>query len=93
MEHKTTKENLEGMTLKQKINHIWYYYRLHIIGSIVLIGMVTSFIYTSMNSKIPVLNVTLLGKYADAAKIETLQNKATLKLVNDPKNKKWTCYT
>ena len=88
MEHKTTKENLEGMSLKNKISHIWYYYRFHIIGSVVVIAMIASFISTSINAKIPVLNITLLGRYSDSTKVEILQNKATLKLVNDPKNKK-----
>ena len=75
------------MTSKQKTEYIWEYYKFHIIGSILLIAFVTSFVVDVMRSKETVLNITLLGNVIVPDKIEELQNKATSELVNDPKNK------
>jgi hypothetical protein len=87
VEHKSTREKMAGMSRKEKVHYIWYYYKMHIIGSLLLIVAVTSFIVDTLNNKEVLLNVTLMGKYVNSEKLETLQTKTTEDLVKDPKNK------
>jgi hypothetical protein len=87
MEHKSTREKMAGMTRREKIDYIWHYYKIHIIGSILLIAFIASFVVDVMRSKEVVLNVTLLGHYVDLNKKEELQNRINDELVNDPNNK------
>jgi hypothetical protein len=87
VEHKSTREKMAGMSRKEKVHYIWYYYKIHIIGSILLIMAVTSFIVDAVNTKDVLLNVTLMGKYVDSEKLESLEKKTTEELVKDPKNK------
>ena len=44
---KSQKDILKGMTAKQKAEHIWEYYKLHIIGGVTVLAIVLSFIYSS----------------------------------------------
>lgn len=88
MEHMSTKQKLKDMNTKQKLEFIWDYYKFHIIGTIVIIAIITSFTVDIMNNKETVLNMTFLGDYMDSDLRETLQNKATSQLVKDNQNKK-----
>jgi hypothetical protein len=89
MEHKSTREKMANMTRREKFNYIKEYYKFHIIGSLVLLAIITSFVVEARNKKEPVLNVTLTGAYVDNQKLQDLQDKATATLIKDnPKNKK-----
>lgn len=87
MEHLSTREKMQGMSSKQKANYIWYYYKFHFIGAIVLICMIISFIVSAANSKTSALGVTLMGSYADTNKLDELKNRAEDALIKDNKKK------
>jgi ABC-type glycerol-3-phosphate transport system substrate-binding protein len=89
MEHKSTREKMADMTTREKFNYIKEYYKFHIIGTLVLIAIVTSFVVEARNKKEPILNVTMMGNYVDNQKLQELQEKATASLIKEnPKNKK-----
>lgn len=88
MEHMSTKQKLKDMNKKQKIEFIWDYYRFHIIGTIILIAIVTSFTMDIMNRKETVLNVTILGEYLDTDRKDVLEKKAASELIKEEQDKK-----
>lgn len=89
MEHKSTREKMADMTTREKFSYIKEYYKFHIIGTLVLIAIVTSFVVEAKNKKEPVLNVTMMGSYIDNQKLQDFQDKATAALIKDnPENKK-----
>lgn len=88
MEHMSTKQKLKDMNTKQKFEFIWDYYRFHIIGTIIIIAIVTSFTIDIIKSKETILNITALGEYMDMDRKEILENKVNAELIKDEQNKK-----
>lgn len=48
-EFKEEREALKRGTPKQKLAYFWYYYKWHVIISVIIIGMLVSFIYQFVN--------------------------------------------
>lgn len=88
MEHMSTKQKLKDMNTKQKFEFIWDYYRFHIIGTIIIIAIVTSFTIDIIKSKETILNITALGEYMDMDRKDILENKVNAELIKDEQNKK-----
>ena len=59
-EFKEEREALKNGTPKQKLAYFWYYYKWHVIISIVVIAMVGSFIYQYVNRKDTAFEAVLL---------------------------------
>lgn len=60
-EFKEEREALKNGTPKQKFSYFWYYYKWHVIISVIIIGMLVSFIYQYVNRKDTVFNAVLLN--------------------------------
>lgn len=60
-EFKEEREALKNGTPKQKIAYFWYYYKWHVIISVVVIAMVASFIYQYANRKEQAFYTVLLN--------------------------------
>lgn len=60
-EFKEEREALKNGTPKQKFSYFWYYYKWHVIISVIIIGMLISFIYQYVNQKDTVFNAVLLN--------------------------------
>ena len=60
-EFKEEREALKNGTPKQKLAYFWYYYKWHVIISVIIIGMLVSFIYQYVNRKDTVFNAVLLN--------------------------------
>jgi hypothetical protein len=89
MEHKSTREKMLGMSKKEKMKYIWEYYKYHIVGTLVGIGIIVSIASGMMNQQQSIIGVTIMGKYVDSDKLTELQNQAGNDLIKDnPKNKK-----
>ncbi|SHH79338.1 hypothetical protein [Clostridium grantii] len=56
------------MTNKQKREYIWDYYKLPIIGGIILISIVVSVVNSMVNGEIYAFNLTVIGGYLDTEK-------------------------
>jgi len=50
---RTEKKKLKEMTLKEKIGYIWEYYRMHIIGAVIVVIVAGSIINGIMNPPVP----------------------------------------
>ena len=67
----------KALTKKEKIEHIWEYYRFHIIGSIIGIFFIANMLVTVFGPKPPepVANVVIAGSYVgDDEKIDQFRN-------------------
>lgn len=60
-EFKEEREALKNGTPKQKLAYFWYYYKWHVIISVIIIGMLVSFIYQYANRKDTAFNAVLLN--------------------------------
>ena len=60
-EFKEEREALKNGTPKQKLAYFWYYYKWHVIISVIVIGMIVSFIYQYTNRKDTAFNAVLLN--------------------------------
>jgi len=59
----TFKEATANMTSKEKINYIWEYYKLHILGSIAAIVLVVSIMHTILTQVDTHLHITFLSGF------------------------------
>jgi hypothetical protein len=78
---------MENMTFKEKADHIWTYYRLHIIGTILLVLFVGSIISGIVNKKDYVLDISLLGSSVNNEKIDAFQQDITRTIIGNDKKK------
>lgn len=80
--------DLKGMSKKKKAEYIWEYYKLHIIGVLVLICIIASFIHGQITKVDYVFNLTMLGNTVDTNKLTDLETKLTKVVVKDGDTKK-----
>ncbi len=80
--------DLKGMSKKKKAEYIWEYYKLHIIGVLVVICIIASFIHGQITKVDYVFNLTMLGNTVDTSKMTDLESKLTKVVVKDGDKKK-----
>lgn len=71
------------MSPKERMAYIWDYYKFHIIGTIVAIMVLISFISSIGGKKEVVLNMTIIGQGVNTEGVAELQEHLTNKLVQD----------
>ncbi|HHX60392.1 MAG TPA: hypothetical protein GX707_06605 [Epulopiscium sp.] len=56
----------QKLTKKEKVEHIWEYYRFHILGGIIVVFMLSSLLFEIFGPQPPkpVVNVVIMGMYA-----------------------------
>jgi hypothetical protein len=74
---------LAPMSPKERMAYIWDYYKFHIIGTIVAIILIISFISSIGGKKEVVLNMTIVGQGVNTEAVVQLQEQLTNKLVQD----------
>jgi hypothetical protein len=74
---------LAPMSPKERMAYIWEYYRFHIIGTIVAIVLLISFISSIGGKKEVVLNMTIIGQGVNTEGVVQIQEHLTNELVND----------
>ncbi|GAA0181224.1 hypothetical protein SH2C18_37840 [Clostridium sediminicola] len=80
--------DLSKMTKKQKREYIWDYYKLHIIGSLIVIIVVGSFIHNMITAKEYEFNVSVIGGYLSADEINEIDEEITSLIYGENENKK-----
>lgn len=80
--------DLKNMTRKQKIEYIWDYYKIHIIGGLFLIILLVSFIHGQITKVEYVANLTILTPVGDNVKLEEAEKELTNVVVKDGDKKK-----
>lgn len=76
---------MENMTTREKVEHIWYYYKIHIIAGIIGLVLLSNLVYSIATNKTCVLNVTLLGQYINTEKVEMMETEMISKFIDNPK--------
>jgi hypothetical protein len=86
-EKQQMKQNIKAilapMSPKERIAYIWDYYKFHIIGTIVAIILLISFMSSIGGKKEVVLNMTIIGQGVNTEGVVQLQEQLTNKLVQD----------
>ena len=80
--------DLKGMSKKKKAEYVWEYYKLHIIGSLVLICVIGSIIHSQITKVDYVFSLTMLGNTVDTNKKTDLETQLTKVVVSDGDTKK-----
>jgi hypothetical protein len=80
--------DLKGMSKKKKAEYIWEYYKLHIIGILVVISIIVSLVHSQITKVDYVFNLTMLGNTVNTDKVTDLQSKLTSVVVKDGDTKK-----
>ncbi|MEK6263486.1 MAG: hypothetical protein N2B06_01685 [Clostridium sp.] len=75
--------DLKSMSKKKKAEYIWDYYKLHIIGTLVIISIVGSLIHSQLTKIDYVFNLTMIGNGIDATMKSNLENKLTSVVVKE----------
>lgn len=81
------KTRLKGMNRKEKIEHIWDYYRLPIIGTIVAIIVIYATVSQMMSNKTPILTVVTFDGYVNPDKSEDMCKKLQKDLLKNTNSK------
>ncbi|MDR2590340.1 MAG: hypothetical protein LBC71_05080 [Oscillospiraceae bacterium] len=70
------REKLREMNLKEKIDYIWSYFNLHIIGVILVLAVIVGIVYTRYISPPPstILSITWYTQYPRNTEVETLRD-------------------
>jgi hypothetical protein len=74
---------LAPMSPKERMAYIWEYYKFHIIGTIVAIVLLISFISSIGGKKEVVLNMTIIGQGVNTEGVVQIQEHLTNEFVND----------
>ncbi|HHW58297.1 MAG TPA: extracellular solute-binding protein [Clostridia bacterium] len=82
------KDWFKNMTVREKVEYIWDYYKVHIIIGILVIYLLGTFTSSVLNRKEYVLNIAFVGKYMDFDRLNEFSKEVTKELVGDPSGKK-----
>jgi len=80
--------DLKGMSKKKKVEYIWEYYKLHIIGVLVVICIIASLVHGQITKVDYVFNLTMLGNTVDTNKMTDLETQLTKIVVSNGDKKK-----
>lgn len=83
MYEKSVKENLSTMNFKEKFSYLLYYYKFHLIGILIAVLVVGSFIYSEINKKDIYLNVAYVGSSISTETYEDVSNNLNASLLPD----------
>ena len=71
------------MSKKEKVEYIWEYYKLHIIGVLAITFMVGSLIYSQITKVDYVFNLTMIGNMVDGNKRTDLEKQLTSMVIKE----------
>ncbi|MCJ7688715.1 MAG: hypothetical protein MUO60_05270 [Clostridiaceae bacterium] len=80
--------DLKSMSKKKKAEYIWDYYKLHIIGALVVICIVGSMIHSRITKVEYVFSLTTIGTVVDQNKKNELEKQLTSIVVKDGETRK-----
>lgn len=76
-------EMQKSMTFKEKIDYLWYYYKLHFIIFLFATISVTYLISGTVNSKEAALNVVFIGESFNTEQLNQLNEKLDQELISE----------
>lgn len=81
----TLREGLANKTFMEKLDYIWTYYKLHIIGFLVLFLFVGSYISNLINRQEVYCNITYVGNSINAQELEPIKDTLSDTLLQNKK--------
>lgn len=79
------REGLANKTFIEKLDYIWTYYKLHILGTLILIFFVGSYISAQINRQDVYCNITYVGNSINVEELTPAKNKLNDILLNNNK--------
>lgn len=79
------REGLANKTFIEKLDYIWTYYKLHILGTLILIFFVSSYISAQINRQDVYCNITYVGNSLNVEELTPAKNKLNDILLNNNK--------
>ena len=79
------REGLANKTFIEKLDYIWTYYKLHILGTLILIFFVGSYISAQINRQDVYCNITYVGNSINVEDLTPTKNKLNDILLNNNK--------
>jgi len=79
------REGLANKTFIEKLDYIWTYYKLHILGTLILIFFVGSYISDQINRQDVYCNITYVGNSINVEDLTPTKNKLNDILLNNNK--------
>jgi len=79
------REGLANKTFIEKLDYIWTYYKLHILGTLILIFFVGSYISAQINRQDVYCNITYVGNSLNVEELTPAKNKLNDILLNNNK--------
>jgi hypothetical protein len=79
------REGLANKTFIEKLDYIWTYYKLHILGTLILIFFVGSYISAQINRQDVYCNITYVGNSINVEELNPAKNKLNDILLNNNK--------
>jgi hypothetical protein len=73
---------LKGMSFKEKVSYVWYYYKIHILSTIVLLILTISFAYSQITSQKVYFDITYIGASVDVEQLSKVDNILNEKVLN-----------
>ena len=80
---KSLKEILSPMSTSEKIKYIWHYYRLHILGVLAIIIILSVSVNSIMNKKETVMNVMVVGEMVDTTRLDEIKETLNEELIDE----------
>ena len=69
------REGLANKTFREKLDYIWTYYKLHILGILILIFFVGSYISAQINRQDVYCNITYVGNSINVEELTPVKDK------------------
>ena len=80
--------DLKNMSKKKKAEYIWEYYKIHIIGILVIIFIVGSLIHSQITKVDYIFNLTMIGDMVDENRRIDLEKQLTSIVIKDGEKRK-----
>lgn len=80
---KSLKEILSQMDTSEKIKYIWHYYRLHILGVLAIIIILSVSVNSIMNKKETIMNVMVVGEMVDTTRLDEIKETLNEELIDE----------
>lgn len=79
----TFKELMNSMTFKEKVDYLWYYYKIHAIAAVLIIVMITYIITTAVTNRDPAFVIAVLEEVRDPIALTELNETLNEELLTE----------
>jgi len=85
MKNPQVAEMVKKMSPKEKRAYIWEYYKIHIIGGLILVLFIVITLHSMLTKQNEYYNITYIGNYIGQSNLDTAKNKINKTVLNNDK--------